>query len=55
MGAITVVDIRHAVEVGDPTRAADLVEAWIDGAWQAWSEQHETVRGRTNEIVARAF
>lgn len=55
MGVITVVDIGRGVESGDPTSAADLVEAWIDGAWQAWSEQHETVRGRANEIVAQAF
>ena len=55
MGEITVVDIDRAIEAGDRLRAADVVEAWIDAAWGAWSAHHPAVRARTDELVARFF
>jgi hypothetical protein len=55
MGAVTVVDVAHAVEAGDGPTAADLVEAWIDAAWGAWATHHGAVRARTDELVARFF
>jgi len=55
MGEITVVDVGRAVEAGDGPRAADLVEAWIDNAWGAWSTHHAAVRDRADELVARFF
>ena len=55
MGEVTVVDVGRAVEAGLEARAADLVEAWIDAAWGAWSAHHAAVRARTDELVARFF
>jgi hypothetical protein len=56
MGDVTAVDVARALEVaGDDPTAADLVEAWIDAAWGAWSAHHPAVRTRTDELVARFF
>lgn len=55
MGDVTVVDVHGAVEAGDAGRAAALVGAWVDAAWDAWSAHHPAVRARTGELVARFF
>jgi Family of unknown function (DUF5946) len=53
MGEVTVVDISGAVAAGDGPRAAELVEAWIDAAWGAWSDHHPAVRIRADELIAQ--
>ncbi len=53
MGEVTVVDVLRGVAAGDGPRAAELVEAWIDAAWGAWSDHHPAVRTRTDELIAR--
>jgi hypothetical protein len=55
MGEVTVVDVGRAVESRDAARAAELVEAWIDAAWGAWSDHHPAVRARADDLVARFF
>jgi Family of unknown function (DUF5946) len=55
MGEITVVDVERAMEAGDADRAGELVEAWIDAAWGAWSTDHPAVRARLDDLVARFF
>jgi hypothetical protein len=55
MGAVTAVDVAGAVALGDAARSRDLVGAWVDGAWAAWSDHHDPVRARTNNLVARFF
>jgi hypothetical protein len=55
MGEVTVVDVNRAVEAGDGAAAAELVEAWIDTAWSAWSAHHPAVRARADALAARFF
>ena len=55
MGEVTVVDVGRAVEAGKGATAAELVEAWIDAAWGAWSAHHSSVRARTDALAARFF
>jgi hypothetical protein len=55
MGKITVADVGRAVETGDIGEAGELVEAWVDAAWGAWSGHHPAVRARIDGLVARFF
>jgi len=55
MGEVTVVDIARAVAAGDGAAAAELVDAWIDAAWGAWSVHHPGVRARADKLAARFF
>ncbi len=55
MGPITVVDVAGASADGDAARAGLLVEGWIHGAWDAWSQHHPAVRARADDIVGRFF
>jgi hypothetical protein len=56
MGDVSVVDVARAVEgAGGATTAGELIEAWIDAAWGAWSAHHPAVRTRTDELVTRFF
>lgn len=55
MGPITVVDVAGASADGDAARAGSLVEGWIHGAWDAWSQHHPAVRARADDIVGRFY
>lgn len=55
MGEVTVVDVAGAVAAGEADRANDLVAAWVDAAWGAWSAHHPAVRARTDDLVTRFF
>jgi hypothetical protein len=49
MGTVTAIDVARA----DPTARRDLVRAWVDGAWRAWSDRHDTVRDRAADLLRR--
>jgi hypothetical protein len=46
MGGVTVVDVVEAAE-GD----ASVIDRWVRGAWDAWREQHQTVRSQARTVI----
>jgi len=52
MGDVTAVDVRRALDVGQPVLAGDLVDRWLVGAWGAWGVHHAEVRARADHLAA---
>jgi hypothetical protein len=53
MGDVTAIDVAAALETGDGSAAAELTRRWVQGAWAAWGSQHNVVRARASELVAK--
>ena len=53
MGDITAIDVAAALETGDGSAAAELTRRWVRGAWAAWGTNHDVVRTRASELVAK--
>lgn len=51
MGDVTAVDVAGAATRGDIERARELTDAWVTGAWTAWSGHHDAVRRRADELA----
>lgn len=53
MGDVTAIDLAAAISARDGSGATELTRRWIQGAWGAWDGQHETIRVRATELVAK--
>lgn len=49
MGTVTAIDVAGA----GLTARGELVHAWVDGAWRAWCDHHDTVRDRAAGLLRR--
>lgn len=52
MGDVTAIDVDAALKAGDGSRAIDLTQRWVHGAWAAWATHQPVVRVRA-ELLAR--
>jgi len=48
MSAVTATDVAVATKRSDLSEAVDLTNAWVEGAWVAWSDHHPIIRARTD-------
>ncbi len=51
MGSVTAIDVAAATVDGSEPGTAAVVQAWIEGAWQAWTRHHPAVRARADELT----
>jgi hypothetical protein len=50
MGDVAAIDLWHALEARDGTRAIELTGLWVAGAWEAWRPHHQAVRARADAL-----
>ena len=49
MGSVTAIDVVRAA----PEGSGEVVRAWVEGAWAAWTTHHGAIRAEAARLVAR--